>query len=277
MKKLEKPNITHMMLLEACTSNINNVDLRQRILEELEFFKMSSKEYNEKGLLGELSEIRMQDNVNGRISKDEMKFLYSKMVAKGQPGRDFYDIILHKSKVCPVCGFGKSRTLDHYLPKAIYPAYAIDPLNLIPCCRDCNFEKRSDIPQKGKETLHPYYDVVSDERWLYAEVAYNEGLAFIFDVKKPQNWTIDKFSKVSYHFYVFELFELYSTLASQEISDQAFHLKELFELGGSEAIKEQLMGFHISAQKQNINHWKSAMYEALANNDWFCSNGILTI
>jgi hypothetical protein len=277
MKTLVKPTITHREILETCTSNIDNADLRIRIQRELNFFDNSSKEYDEKGILGELSQIPIEDNVNGVITKQEMKFLYSKLVAKGQPARDYYDRILHNSKVCPVCGFGKSRTLDHYLPKAIFPAYAVDPLNLIPCCRDCNFEKRSDIPEKGKETLHPYYDVINDERWLYTEIGEDERLAFVYKVRKPQNWENDKFIKLKYHFEVFDLSDLYSTLASQEINDQAYFLNKLFAIGGPEVVKEQLIEFHISAQKQDINHWKSAMYEALAYNEWFCTTGIQSL
>ena len=43
---------------------------------------------------------------------------------------------------CPFCGIGTVSTLDHYLPKSKYPALAITPKNMIPACRDCNWERK---------------------------------------------------------------------------------------------------------------------------------------
>ena len=40
--------------------------------------------------------------------------------------------------MCPFCLIGEPSTLEHYLPKDIFPEYSIFTKNLIPCCSKCN-------------------------------------------------------------------------------------------------------------------------------------------
>jgi hypothetical protein len=55
-------------------------------------------------------------------------------------------IKINKRGVCPFCGLNPLRSYemkgheayDHYLPKEIYPTYAINFSNLVPTCHDCN-------------------------------------------------------------------------------------------------------------------------------------------
>ncbi|MCD4502141.1 hypothetical protein [Chromobacterium vaccinii] len=66
--------------------------------------------------------------------------------------------------VCPSCGEpGRPRTLDHYLPKNIFPEFAIVLLNLTPMCDWCQGEKLAEyITSDGrKRYIHPYFDDVS--------------------------------------------------------------------------------------------------------------------
>ncbi|TPJ42888.1 HNH endonuclease signature motif containing protein [Mesorhizobium sp. B2-7-1] len=60
--------------------------------------------------------------------------------------------------MCPFCGgLGHTWTLDHYLPKANFPAYSVNPSNLVPCCRDCNSGKNASFgAELHEQTLHPY-------------------------------------------------------------------------------------------------------------------------
>ncbi|KON88710.1 hypothetical protein AF332_19135 [Sporosarcina globispora] len=53
-------------------------------------------------------------------------------------------------------------------------------------------------------------------------------------------------------------------------------LQQLYKIGGPESIIIQLSEYHKSAEKNYINHWKSAMYEALSSSDWFCYEAITT-
>lgn len=66
-----------------------------------------------------------------------------------------------KLQFCPACGEeGTPNTLDHYLPKDVYPHFAVTPLNLAPMCDTCQLSKgtKTADAQGQRIFLHPYYD-----------------------------------------------------------------------------------------------------------------------
>lgn len=42
---------------------------------------------------------------------------------------------------CHYCGINMVDTFDHYLPKSLFPEYSVMPINLFPCCAQCNRKK----------------------------------------------------------------------------------------------------------------------------------------
>lgn len=61
---------------------------------------------------------------------------------------------------CPSCGeLGRPKTLDHYLPKDIFPEFSITLANLTPMCDWCQLEKGTDYISGGEKIyIHPYFD-----------------------------------------------------------------------------------------------------------------------
>ncbi len=61
---------------------------------------------------------------------------------------------------CPYCLVSQAATLDHVLPKAVFPEFAILSKNLVPCCDECQRGKGSHwrTPTGGRRHPHPYYD-----------------------------------------------------------------------------------------------------------------------
>jgi hypothetical protein len=72
--------------------------------------------------------------------------------------------------VCIMCGGFGNGTLDHYLPKSMYPEYSFFSKNLIPSC-NCNSLRGTAV--KGatspERAIHPYFDNFLDQR-LYQSV-----------------------------------------------------------------------------------------------------------
>ncbi|MBY5523567.1 HNH endonuclease [Rhizobium leguminosarum] len=64
-------------------------------------------------------------------------------------------------KCCPMCGSPMTGSLDHYLPKEVYPEFSIYSKNLVPACPACNSGTKG-LTYHGKEPserfLHPYFD-----------------------------------------------------------------------------------------------------------------------
>jgi hypothetical protein len=73
-------------------------------------------------------------------------------------------------QVCPMCGSLHSGTLDHLLPQADYPEFAIFSLNLVPACK-CNSIRQhvlKGVPP-GERILHPYFDACLSDRLIAAQ------------------------------------------------------------------------------------------------------------
>lgn len=66
----------------------------------------------------------------------------------------------HGLSVCPMCGSTGLGSLDHFLPKDVYPEFSCFPYNLVPSCLTCNKSRstKSANAAKGEEFVHPYFD-----------------------------------------------------------------------------------------------------------------------
>ncbi|WP_245558798.1 HNH endonuclease, partial [Arhodomonas aquaeolei] len=136
-------------VLDKCISSIRDTDLRKRLSLVSSDIDAAEADYDHKGtckVLYSISQKICDDGqaVLGAVTKKELKDVYSlHMVPNGKPAREFYEKLLFGAPRgrCPLCGHGQASTLDHYLPKSRYPQLAVVPLNLVPCCKDCNTGK----------------------------------------------------------------------------------------------------------------------------------------
>jgi len=72
-------------------------------------------------------------------------------------------------KLCPACGEdGTPNTLDHYLPKDIFPEFSVTISNLFPMCDICQGKKGVKlIDANGKRYfMHPYFDSFTEQQLL---------------------------------------------------------------------------------------------------------------
>ena len=106
---------------------------------------------------------------------DDLRYCYMSSRSKSSAVHDrVYAKILERSYFCAYCGIIEATTLDHYLPKdgeRGYPEFSILPANLVPSCGRCN-GPRGFLDTAGRRALiHPYFDVIPQERLLLAEVS----------------------------------------------------------------------------------------------------------
>ncbi len=234
-------------------------------------------EYGRAANAGELNTIATADNVGGVVTKQEMAVVYnSRMAQKRALGRSIYDKLLSSSPHarCPLCGQRTVSTLDHHLPMAHYPALVVAPDNLVPACMDCNKAKLDGIPQKGEEvTLHPYFDCIQDDRWLYANVKKVKPASLHFFVVPHKSWDYLTKLRVPRHFEVFKLAKLYAVQAAQELVNIRYYLSKLLDTAGPYGVRKHLNEMVVSREHVSKNSWQMATYEACANSDWFCRGG----
>ena len=280
MWPVERPELDAGETFAICISQVKNPAMRQRLTAIRPEIEAAAADYAENAEHGELH-LFPQAELIGTVPGSEMVRTYDvRMVKKGQPGRHIYDQIklLPKGDRCPFCDHRNISTLDHILPKARYPVLAVTPDNLVGACADCNkmkLDAASNNP--GDMVLHPYFDVVYDQRWLTADVVQQTPAALTFHVIDVDEWDDVLNARVAHQFGLLGLANLYSSEAAQEIANIRFNLQRHFKRGGAAAVRAELEYQWESRLANRINSWQTATYEALAKSDWFCDRGFAEV
>jgi len=227
--------------------------------------------------LGNLHLIVPQAIVAPDITTEEMGKVYTQRMAKnGAPGRDIYDEIFGSSPQgrCPLCAQRPVATLDHYLPKAHYPALAVAPLNLLPACSDCNKAKLDAIPTRAEEVaLHPYYDDLGDNVWLVARVVQIRPTALRFSVAAPVAWSPLLAARAQNHFQSLGLAALYASEAAEELINIRHQLVTVRATEAAAGVRDELQRRTSSCAAGRPNGWRAAAYRAWSASNWFCDGG----
>jgi hypothetical protein len=199
------------------------------------------------------------------VSADDMVKVYTQKFAhKEGIGRIYYNDIRAMSpyNICPLCNVRQVSTLDHYLPKTKYPLLVVTPLNLIPCCRDCNFDKSLYmITTEEDAPLHPYFDDISDVPWLAVQISADQSI--IYYVDPPISWTNVLAARARKHMKIYNLQVLYGSHAIQEINDSIYLWREVFQRGGHSEFLHHLSEIKESVEHNDLNSWKAALYRGL--------------
>ncbi|MEW1776182.1 hypothetical protein [Streptomyces sp. NPDC086777] len=286
MWPLSPPTISAREAYLSCLTKIQDAELKENFTEATDSIEEAADRFAEHATLRDLhtlNPIAFQPENNGlgvplKITSDDLSSkLYDQRMAKdGSPGRAIYDRIklAPENGLCPLCGVRKVGTLDHYLPRASFSALAVAPLNLIPACFECNRFKHNKRPMKEEEqTLHPYIDDITETRWLSATAFEGAPAKVQFSVGGPPGWAHVLRERAKYHFDVYRLGELYSHHATSEMSSIRRLLRQMHSIQGSIGVRAHLKNCEESACEHDVNSWRTAMYAALADSDWYCAGG----
>lgn len=275
MRKLNLPPHSLKDIVQQCAASIRDKELADRLLGSVAELSLAEASYRILGPSSDLYTIAPTHTVNGRVSIAEMAGLYTKTFArKGSPTRGIYDAIRAGAPggICPLCNQRQVSTLDHHLAKSEHASLAITPINLVPACKDCNTDSQVRRPAtKGEQTLHPYFDSVDTEIWLSAQLIEVSPPSVLFFANPPAHWTPDRKAIVTNHVKVFGLSNLYAVHAASEL------VNIYFDIEANPLPPAQLQA-HLSEQAKNrrrvvLNSWQAALYQALAQSDWFCQGG----
>jgi 5-methylcytosine-specific restriction endonuclease McrA len=273
MRKIDQPEFSAAEVFSTCISKVRNKDLKKRFQAVIPYITSAEEKYRKLATESKLYTFRDELCSNTNVTLEEMKAVYTQRMANsGGPGYETYNALKRGTinRTCPICGQRKVSTLDHYLPKTSYPSVVVTPINLIPACSDCNKIKLDDDPQTSEEeTLHPYFDDLGSDRFLFAEIIKDNPPVVNFYIHPPVEWDKVLTEKVKNHFDSFKLNLLYSIHAIDEIVGQAEYWKQL----NTEDLKDQLALQAESRRKAHPNSWQTAFYEGASQDDWFCSEG----
>ncbi len=277
MIKMPPPVLDARDVFTICISRIRDPDLKQRMTNVTDNIVAASEEFDDLAPQNRLHQILREEVAGGVVTTAEMEAVYTqRMAKKGAPGREAYDEIFNSAPQgkCPLCSQRSVSTLDHHLPKARYPALAVVPLNLVPACSDCNKVKLVSIPANAsEETLHPYYDDIQGDRWLYATVVEEDPAALRFYIEAPAHWDDILASRVALHFRTLGLGPLYAAEAADELLNIRHQLRSIHLSGGRDLVQLEMEERAESCRRARLNSWRTAAFEAFAMSQWFCDGG----
>lgn len=277
MRSLPRPGISGAEALELCASSIRDESLQRRLRLAVASVAAAEAGYVENGEGATLHTIAGTANVGGQVTGKEMERVYNGTFVKSKRTRNAYAELkkVCVNDICPLCGQGTVHQLDHYLPITRFPVFGVTAMNLVPACSDCNKYKLVHVPMTAAEqTIHPYFDEVDDERWLFGEVVEGRPAAVRFSVIPPGSWDAVKAERMKTHFRIYRLGALYATHAAVEIVNMRYALKKLSATAGFEQrIRQYLRGRAESCADAHENSWQRATFDALADSDWFCAGG----
>lgn len=268
-----------MSTYDACVSDIGEVQRRTRFTDNRGAFALAQIAYDAASQThswGGLPRAAWGNNsalIVGELTKQELTSLYTAhMVGASGLSRVIYDDILNSSDTCPFCGgLGHVWTLDHYLPKAHYPAYSINPKNLVPCCRDCNSGKSATAGvAPDDQTIHPYLDAAKffGQRWVCASILRTNPIVVSYECCPPDDWSAAEKARAVRHFNSYKLAYRFSVQAGAELSKvvqiRAGSLRSL----SRERYRDYLLE-NADCADFDLNGWSRTMYAALARTEWF--------
>lgn len=269
MIPLPKPDFKESAreIFEECLSSFGNESLRIGLTGCLEMVEADSRTFKS-SFPESILQIREKPSLPVGVTKKDMtnvyeyKFRDDKIIRK-----KYYDLILSAPRfgTCPICGVNKVKNLDHYMPKSIYYTLAVTPENLIPTCRDCNYEKNARLIRSLYDApLHPYFDSLGNDVWLTASLQLDKTV--LFGVNAPSCWTKTLEARVKEHLRMYRIDELYTIKANEFISDQVDdRWKTLLVDCGKSILLEQLREDCRYAEKKNMNSWEAALCRGLVS------------
>jgi hypothetical protein len=173
---------------------------------------------------------------------------------------------------CPYCNFGEQWEHDHYLPKSVYPEFALYPNNLIPICKQCNGKKLARYKENGVRLFkHLFSELDGVAGFLRVMVAYEPKLHVEYSLTRPVTLTAAQFSVLEMHFDKLDLADRYARQASTVLAKlvRQFRSAESLALGPHQ-LRQRLNQMALDrAAASPPNHWEAVLMQALAASDAF--------
>ncbi len=169
-------------------------------------------------------------------------------------------------KACPFCTINSSNTFDHILPQSVFHEYAVHPLNLIPCCSECNGHKGIEWKNgNALKFLNLYQDDLPDVQYLFVNLIVVDGIIKVeFYVSNPNGIDANLFARIHETYTTMQLCRRFKERCAEELSELAFTVQKYLSFGLSDAqiisaIQNEVEGMR---KRKGYNYWKAILKEA---------------
>lgn len=164
---------------------------------------------------------------------------------------------------CPHCGeLGRPRTLDHYLPKDVFPEHSINLLNLIPMCDWCQGEKSTDyLTSDGfRRFIHPYFDDVDQPliRFLFI----GDYISPVIEIEVMDHLPVELQKLVVSHLSGIDFENRTKRYITERYSNILRHAKES-RLPSGPGFGVAITWFLRMEESKSINSWDAILYRSI--------------
>lgn len=172
-------------------------------------------------------------------------------------------------KACPFCTINSSNTFDHILPQSVFHEYAVHPLNLIPCCSECNGHKGTEwTTGNALKFLNLYQDDLPDVQYLFVTLTVVVGvLKAEFNVQNTGNIDPALFERIKTTYTRMYLCTRFRERCNEELCELALTIQKYLSFGLTDAkiisvIRSDVEGLR---NRKGYNYWKAILKEACCN------------
>lgn len=279
MYRLDRPNVDSTTTYTNAVAAISSPSLRSLYSEASSTVEKCCDRFDSMALSHQFNTVRSTDYAVPELTDvDMMANLYDRQFNRSARTRAAKNSIRNaaSNSICPYCGDGVVAEIDHYLPKSIFAGTTIHTSNLVPSCRDCNYEKRAYRPSiHTPAVLHPYYDSLLDFKWLIATLALNGNGKPIINFHIDASTLSKEYEdRLKAHMKVFKLNERYGIKAAQLLNE--FEMMIRSKIGEATSLQDARSHLTFSMARYDlgtrINSWESATYKSMLENDWYLTD-----
>lgn len=278
-------------VIRECAEGIRNDDLKGRLLGSLNDMATNNAQYRKDGSSSQLHTATPRRYQVSRMNDSELKWLYDNRLGKsGETGAGRIRGRLLASgpdQRCCYCQQSIATTLDHFVPKTIIPALAIDPWNLVPCCQECNHKMGYFYGTSAEEEmLHPYFWPQEMGRWLYAEVEVSTYVDVSFCACPDPDLPSALQKRMVAEFKQLELAVKFKILAAKELRalrGRYSMMADALSKTGSptsrmpELVRKDLLEAAEERETVDENDLLLALYKGLADSSPYCEGGYVLV
>lgn len=274
MEFLDLPPYVETQIFDTITERMHGQSQRLRFAAERSALRGQAVSYLTHGNARSLPQLAQPAYEPANVTNEDLQDLFERLKKNTRPRR-LYDELIARSQMsrCPYCSDRPPSTLDHYLGKSAFAAFTVLGTNLVPACPECNNAKGAyESSNAGTigATLHPYFDNVSNVRWLRARINDVRGRPVArFFVDGAGIPTIDLRHRAATHLKALNLKKYFKIKAGQEIGGLNQRLAPLLATDGRNAVENELHKQADQRSRNRLNSWERALFEALAEDSWY--------
>ncbi|MBO9707149.1 MAG: hypothetical protein J7521_02955 [Caulobacter sp.] len=164
--------------------------------------------------------------------------------------------------LCPYCSLDQNPDLDHVLPKAVFPEFALYAPNLVPICTVCNRKKLNVVRSAGDRVLlNPAFEPSVDEPIVEAQVAYRGGQVVVtYRLDDHGQLPVEERGVARRHFARLGLAGRYRKRAHGYLAALKTNLRNRSGEVREAALRTKLEGAALFAP---LNGWEPALFRAI--------------